>query len=72
MSETLEPQKLSNKLKRYGGNRQARNYFQRQSFTKYLRKTLLVLLNCSLRENFILISIFHEIFAITYKILISE
>ena len=61
---------IENKIKfeEVWGKLEAKNCFQRQSFTQYLRQTLVFMWNCKIRES--LISIFHQSFAGNNKIFI--
>ena len=52
------------------GELEARNCFQRQSFTKYLRQSLPFIWNSKLRKHSI--SVFHETFTSTEKIFTSR
>ena len=62
--------KIINKVKFQGvwGELEAKNSFQRQSFTKCLRQTLVFMWNSKIRESFI--SIFPQFFAGINKIFI--
>ena len=54
MLKALELQKLSNKssLKEPGGELEAKNCFQKQSWTKYMRQTLAFMCSSALQEKF--------------------
>ena len=71
MSKALELSKLSNKsnLKGSGASFEARNCFERQSFTKYLRQTLVL---CEIAHyGKSSVSVFQKIFTSTDRIFIS-
>ena len=72
MSNGLELQKLSNKsnLDWSRGELEARNAFQRQPFTKYLRQTIVFLWNSAIREK--LVPVFQEILTTVMDIIFWE